>query len=235
MKILGIIPARKGSKRVPNKNFRLFAGKPLFSHITEVALQSRVLSDIVLSTDHEEILEFCKANYPSVIALERPSNLSDDLSPAIDYVHHALKILKEKFDKEYEIVVILQPSSPLTSPIDIEQTVLLLQATKADTAVSVVKLGHMVHPMKLKIMEQDKLLPFLQNEEGKMAAHELPDVYVRNCAVYATSMQCIQQGKIIGDDCRGYKMPAERSVDINDMIDFEFAEFLKQKEDSDNG
>jgi CMP-N,N'-diacetyllegionaminic acid synthase len=234
MKVLGIIPARKGSKRVPDKNFRPFNGKPLFTYMVDAALQSTVLTDILVSTDHDEILKYCKERYPQIIALPRPPQLSADQSPAIEYVEHALKFLKH-LNKEYDAVVILQPSSPLTLPADIDSTVSLLFTSGADTAVSVVKLDHMVHPFKLKTLEQDKLIPFLKDEAGKMAAHELPEVYVRNCAVYATRIHCIRQGKIIGDDCRGYVMPPERSVDINEMIDFEFAEFLKKKEKFDNG
>lgn len=228
MNLLGIIPARKGSKRVPDKNFRLLAGKPLFTYIAEAALGSKRLNDVVLNTDHDDIIAYSQKHYPSIIVLKRPEVLSQDMSPAIDYVTHTLQVLGEK-GKHYDGVVILQPSSPLTLPGDIDSTIDLLISSGADTAVSIVKLDHMVHPVKLKMLDHDKLLPFLKEEDGKMAAHELPDVYVRNCAVYATLMRCIEEGKIIGDDCRGFIMPPERSVDINEMIDFEFVEFLLAK------
>lgn len=226
MRVLGIVPARKGSKRVPDKNFRRFAEKPLFTYMTDAALDAKMIHDIVVNSDHGEILNYCSHNYEGVIALERPSSLAADHSPAIEYVRHTLKFLKEQCDKEYDVVVILQPSSPLTLSSDIDNTISLLHSTGADTAVSVVKLNHMIHPLKMKIMVGDKLLPFLEEEAGRMAAHELPDIYVRNCAVYATRRHCIEQGIIIGSDCRGFLMPPERSVDINEMLDFHFAEFL---------
>ena len=92
--------------------------------------------------------------------------------------------------------------------------------------MSVMELSHDLHPLKFKTMQGDRLSPYIEAETGRMAAHELPRVYVRNCSVYATRRETIDAGQIIGDDCRGYVMPRERSLDINDSLDFSFAEFL---------
>lgn len=229
-KVLGIVPARKGSKRVPDKNFRNFGGKPLFTHVVDSALKSTLLTDIVISTDHPKIIEYATLNYPGVRALSRPPELSEDGSPALDYVDHVLAFMKRELNKTYDIVVILQPSSPFTLPEDIDNTISLLVSSGADSAVSVVRLDHMVHPFKMKQMVGDKLVPFIEEEKNRMAAHELPEIFVRNCSVYASKTDVIiNKRSIIGDDCRGYTMPYERSVDINEMIDFEFAEFLYNK------
>lgn len=227
-KILGIIPARKGSKRLPNKNILPFAGKPLSLHIMEIASGAELLDKIVVTTDSQEVLGLVK-NFPEIIGVERPNELATDISPAIDYVHHTLRLLKEEYGYTFDIVVILQPTSPLTLSTDIDETIQKLIETDADTAVSVVEVGHMINPLKLKVMEADKLLPYLEDEKGRMAAHEIPKVYVRNCAVYATTINTVNNNQIIGEDCRGYIMPSERSVDINDQLDFEFAEFLYKK------
>ena len=82
---------------------------------------------------------------------------------------------------------------------------------------------------KLKTLQDLQLKPFLEEEAGRMAAHELPELFVRNCSVYASKIKSIQSGKIIGDKCLGFEMLRERSIDINDPIDFEFAEFMLQK------
>ncbi len=224
MKILGIIPARAGSKRLPGKNTKLLAGKPLVTYAIEAALQSQRLDAVVVSSDDPVVLQLAR-DYPGVIALPRPAALAADTSPAIDYVQHVLATLPDT----YAIIVILQPTSPLTLAADIDGTIDKLLATGADSAVSVVGLDHMVHPVKLKTMQGDRLLPFLEDERGRMAAHELPQVYVRNCAVYATTSHTIETGEIIGPDCRGYIMPTERSADINEGIDFLFVEFLLSK------
>jgi CMP-N,N'-diacetyllegionaminic acid synthase len=227
-RILGIIPARKGSKRLPNKNILSFAGKPLSRHIIETALQSKLINKIVVSTDSDEVLGVAEG-FHEVIRIKRLDELASDTSPAIDYVHHTLEVLKKEQGFEFDIVVILQPTSPLTLSDDIDKTIQKLIDTKADTAVSVMEVGHMINPLKLKVMQADKLLPYLEDEKGRMAAHEIPKVYVRNCSVYATTIDTINKNQIIGEDCRGFVMPPERSVDINDLLDFEFAEFLYNK------
>jgi CMP-N,N'-diacetyllegionaminic acid synthase len=228
MNILGIIPARAGSKRVPNKNSKLLGGKPLVQHIIEASCLSKKLTTVLVSSDSDAVLQIA-GNYSNLIALRRPDELSDDTAPAIDYVLHALSFLEKKNHTTYDIIVILQPSSPLTLADDIDKTIELLIESGADSAVSVMELGHDVNPLKMKVLEGNKLIAYLEDERGRMAAHELPKIYVRNCAVYATTADTIAKKQIIGDDCRAYIMPRERSVDINDPIDFDFAEFLFQK------
>ncbi len=225
MRVLGIIPARAGSKRLPRKNVLPLGGKPLVCWVIEAALKATCLTRLVVSSDDEEILALA-ARYRPDLPLRRPPELAADTSPAIDYVRHALATLEGNGEGPYEAVAILQPSSPLTLPRDVDATVDLLATSGADTAVSVVKLDHAIHPAKLKIMQGDRLLPYLEEENGRMAAHELPELYVRNCAVYVTSRSVVNGGQIIGPDCRGYIMPRMRSVDINDELDWQFAGFL---------
>jgi CMP-N,N'-diacetyllegionaminic acid synthase len=224
LRILGIIPARKGSKRVPGKNTKMLAGKPLIEFALTACAASKRLTTLVISSDDDDIRSISE-NYSNVKFLQRPPELATDTSPAIDYVNHALKSL----DDPWDIVVIIQPTTPFVRAEDIDATIDLLIETKAETSVSVVKLEQLHHPFKLKVMVGHRLYPFI-NEEGNIkAAHELPDVFSRNGAVYATTIGTIKKGLIIGDPCVGYVMPYERSVDINYPIDFEFAEFLASK------
>lgn len=221
MKILGIIPARGGSKRIPGKNKKKLGGKELVRYAIESTLKSKEITDFVLSSDDDDILKIGK-EYQNLICLKRPSNISGDLAPAITYVNHAI----ETFSKEFDIVVIIQPTSPFTLGEDIDNTIKLLYHSDADSSVSIMKLDHAIHPVKLKTLQGFELKPFLEEESGRMAAHELPELFVRNCSVYASKINSIQSGKIIGDKCLGFEMPRERSIDINDPIDFEFAEFI---------
>lgn len=204
---------------------RLLGDKPLVAWAIEAARRASRLSRVVVSSNDAEVLEVARA-YDSNLPLARPAELAADDSPAIDYVRHALVALEGKGQGPFEAVVILQPSSPFTLAADIDATVDLLAASGADTAVSVVQLDHAVHPLKMKILDGDRLLPYLEEERGRMAAHELPAIYVRNCSVYATRRPVIDRGQVIGDDCRGYVMPRERSLDINEELDLLFAEFL---------
>ena len=225
LKILGIIPARGGSKRLARKNLRLLAGKPLVAWTIEAARAARRLSRLVVSSDDAEVLEVA-AGYDANLPLARPGDISGDQSPAIDFVRHALSVLEAGGQGSFDAVVIMQPSSPLTLPADIDATIDLLIRSGADSAVSVMQLDHAVHPLKMKLLEGDRLLPYLEEERGRMAAHELPTIYVRNCSVYATRRHVIDAGAVIGDDCRAYVMPRERSLDINEELDLLFAEFL---------
>jgi CMP-N,N'-diacetyllegionaminic acid synthase len=227
MTTLGIIPARGGSKRVLRKNLQPLAGKPLVDWALEAALGARRLETVVLSSDDDEILDRGRA-HARVIALRRPTELATDTAPAIEYVRHALSVL-EREPEHFDTIVIVQPSSPLTLPEDIDKTVALLDRSGADSAVSVVALDHWIHPTKLKLLEGDRLLPYLEDECGRMASHELPTVYVRNCSVYAARRATIERGLIVGEDCRAYPMPRERSVDINSELDLAFARFLLQE------
>jgi len=224
VKVLGLVPARSGSRRVPGKNLRVLGEKQLVVRSIEACLGARSLSKIVVSSDDDAVLALASA-FP-VVALRRPAELSTDAAPAIDYVRHALEAL-EAGGERFDAVAIIQPSSPFTEPADIDAAVALLEgAPQADSAVTVMELDHAVHPVKMKTLDGTRLLPLLEEERGRMAAHELPKVYVRNCSVYVTRRTAIDRGEIIGNDSRGHLMPRARSVDINDELDWEFAKFL---------
>lgn len=230
MNILGIIPAREGSKRVINKNFRPFAGSSLLEIAINQALKSKLLTNIVISSDSEVVLNI-GANYPSVVCLKRPIELANDLSPAIDYVKHVLEVLEPKLGKLFDMIVVLQPSSPLRDSSDIDATIQLLIDNKdRESAVSVVKVDHMIHPVKIKKLVNGHLLPFFEEENGRFSAQDLEDLYARNCAVYAIRKQyLLSRNSVISPDSLGYIMSPETSVDINELLDFEFAEFLYNK------
>lgn len=227
--ILGIIPARAGSTRLPNKNILPFAGKPLSSYIMETAYSTNFINKIAVTSDSDIVLNIA-SEFNNFITIKRPPELASNKSPAIDYVKHTINFLNYKYGMVFNIIVILQPTSPLTLAQDIDRTIQTLIETKADSAVTVVEVNQMINPLKLKVMVSDRLYPYLEEENMRMAAHELPKVYVRNCAVYATTIDTINNNKIIGNDCRGVIMPPERSVDINTLIDFEFAEYLYLKQ-----
>jgi len=228
MRVLGVIPARGGSKRVPGKNLRKIGGKPLVAHTIQAAQGCPRLTRLVVSSDDEQTLEIARS-YSKLLPLRRPAELATDVAPAIAYVRHALSVLEQESAERFDTVAIMQCSSPFTLAEDITSTIDLLQTTGADSAVSVVQVAHAVHPLKLKTLDGDRLLPFLEEERGRMAAEDLPPVYVRNCAVYVARRSNIDAGTIIGKDCRAYLMPRERSVDINDELDFRFAEFLFER------
>ena len=166
MATLGIIPARGGSKRIPGKNKLDFCGKPLIAWMLEAASSATRLDVLAVNSDDDEILEIVERFAGGKITtIKRPASLAGDTSKAIEYVHHTLEALKKDFDA----VVILQPTSPLTLPEDIDGTISLLLNSGADSAVSVAKLDHAQHPVKMKTLHGDRLLPFLEAENGRIS------------------------------------------------------------------
>ena len=131
----------------------------------------------------------------------------------------------------FDLIVIIQPSSPLRNGLDIDNTInLLLKSYDSDSSVSIVKLDHMIHPYKLKTLSNNILKNWLFDEKQKTAEHELPNLYVRNGAVYVFKLKNVLNKITLGEKSLGYLMPFEKSVDINSELDFKFAEFLFESE-----
>ena len=155
----------------------------------------------------------------------RPKEIAGDKSTSMEVVQHVLKWLKENDNEEYDHLMILQPTSPLRSVEDIDECIKKIVDTDADSVMSMVELTDF-SLKKLKKIEDDKILPFLEDEGKKSARRqELSKVYKRNCAIYLTKVEYIMKGDLFGKVSRPYVMPEERSTDINEPIDFELAEF----------
>ena len=229
--ILGIIPARAGSKRVKNKNFRNFAGTTLTDLAIQQALSAKLLDKVVLTSDDTKAKSIGR-KYTDLIVIERPKSISLDHSPAIEYQLHALQYMKKEYNQTFDLVVVIQPSSPFRSGKDIDGTIRLLKNNPhSDSAVSVTKLSHMVHPHKLKTMKGNQLIPFIKDEKEKTEAEILPQIYVRNCAVYVFKVPNIIIGVQLGSNSIGFVMPEETGIDINSNNEFRYAEYIFKKND----
>jgi CMP-N-acetylneuraminic acid synthetase len=218
---LGVIPARGGSRRAPGKNLARLAGKTLVRRALETALAAGCFGLVALSSDDEEIL--AEAAGLEVVTLRRPPELATDAALAKDVVLHALRALDDPANP-FEAVAIVQCTSPFTAPEDVASTVALLERTGAQSAVSVVRVEAAQHPLKLKRLEGNRLLPYLEDDRWA-PSHELPPLWVRNGSVYAFRRDVVEEG-LDAEDVRGYEMPAERSFDIDTAQDLAFAEFL---------
>lgn len=227
--ILGIIPARAGSKRVQDKNLRLLNGKPLVQYAMQAALDSKKLSKIVLSSDSQEILDCAKVYGDQIIAIERPSQFATDDSPAIEYVQHVLTYLKQSGNTQFDHVAIIQPSSPLTKGYDIDNTIQLMLDYNAECAVSVREVPYDLRPAKYLVLEDNKVNSFLTESQIDQLKNENHKFYARNGSVYVSNINLIRTGRLLSQNCVAYIMPSDRSVDINDEMDLLFAEFLLQR------
>lgn len=226
--IICIIPARSGSKRLHNKNMRLLSGKSLVHRAMEAAMQSKRIHHLILSSDSKAILDQARLVSERVMTLIRPAALATDESPAIDYVKHCIEWLRKSKDIQVSEVVIVQPSSPFTTGTDIDATLDVREVLGADCAVSVCEVPHHLHPAKFKRLQEGKLIPYFETENGRTAYHEMERIYVRNGSVYVSTLKLVDQGILLNDNCAAHIMPTSRSLDINDEMDWRFAEFMIQ-------
>ncbi len=224
--ILGLIPARGGSKGVLRKNIRIVAGEPLISYSIQAALKSGLLNPVIVSTDDREIAEVSAAFGAEV--LMRPDHLAGDETPMIPVIRHVIKQLERERDIHFDCCVLLQPTAPMRTAEDINAAVNILMETGADSVVSVYKVSDH-HPSRMYRIENDRLVP-LQGEPQNRLRQSLPPVYHRNGAVYAFQRSLIERADtIIGPDVRPYVMPEDRSVNIDNEIDLLLADLLLRR------
>lgn len=224
MRVLGLIPARGGSKGVPRKNIRCLCGKPLLQYTAETALASRRLSRIILSTEDSEIVEVgrrCGLEVPFV----RPKELAEDETPMLPVVQHAVRWLETR-GEHFDAVCLLQPTNPLRRPEDIDGAVEMLERTGADSVISFVDAGEK-HPARMKSIAPDGRVidpPFAEQFEGQRR-QELPKYYLREGSIYLTRTPVLmQQNSFKGRDCRAWIVPEERACNIDTPFDWFVAE-----------
>lgn len=220
--VLAIIPARGGSKGIPKKNIRLLAGKPLIHYTIHAAQESKYIHDIIVSTDDDEIANVAKSQGATII--KRPAELSRDASPTIDAILHTLDLCELK-DINTEIVVLLQPTSPLRTSADIDAALELFMHSECDSVISVVEANHPPHWNM--VLEGSYLQPIFDQTSVKMRRQDLPQTYSPNGAIYIASVATLKKNHSF--DCpktKPYIMPHSHSIDIDEPFDFLFAEFL---------
>jgi CMP-N,N'-diacetyllegionaminic acid synthase len=226
LRVLAVVPARGGSRRVPRKNLAVLGGRTLVRRALDTALAARCFAGVALSSEDPAILREA-AGLPEVVPIERPPALATHTARSYDVVLHAVETL-ERTEPPYDAVAIVQCTSPFTAPEDLAGAVAQLEASEADSVVSVARVDAALHPLKLKRLEGDRLLPFLEDDD-MTPSHELPPLWLRNGSIYVSRREVIAQGRIVGDDVRGYEMPPERSLDVDTPTDLAFAEFLLQR------
>ncbi|MGQ0684311.1 acylneuraminate cytidylyltransferase family protein [Bradyrhizobium sp.] len=219
MKVLGLIPARGGSKGIPRKNIKLMAGKPLIAWTIETALKSSLLASVVVSTDDQEIGEVAR-RHGAQIPFVRPSELARDDTPGVDPVLHALEALPE-----FDAVLLMQPTSPLRTVEDIEGCIRLAERVEAGCVVSVSE--PIQHPYWMYRLDPEQhLQPFVATKHVT-CRQDLPVVYAANGALYFARREWLQSRRtFIAADTVGYVMPVERSVDLDSPLDWKLAELL---------
>ena len=221
--VLGLVPARGGSKGVPGKNTRLLAGRPLLEYAARAARESGVLHRVVLSTDSEEIAE-CGRRLGLEVPFMRPAALARDDTPMLPVVEHALDELRRQ-GWEPATVVLLQPTSPLRTPAHIRAAVEQLHRSGADSVVSVVAVPQHLSPDYVMRLEEGRLRPFLPDGARVARRQDARPAYVRDGTVYAFRTTTLQRfGNMYGNDCRPLLLDAAESLSIDTAADWAAAE-----------
>lgn len=229
MKILAVIPARGGSKGVPGKNIRSILGKPLIYYTLDCAMKSKMITDIVVSTDNEVIREIA-INFGAQAPFIRPAELATDNALAIHTIQHAVREMEMRKKMKYHYIIMLQPTSPLKTAEDIDQALQKLISENADGIISVVNVDNN-HPMKMKVFTKPetnsgKLIDYATPPFENCPRQLLPPVYIVNGAIYATKRDVLMnKGTFQGDYCLGFIMPAQKSINIDTEFDFLLAEY----------
>lgn len=231
LRTLAIIPARRGSKGVPHKNIRLVAGKPLIAYTIEAALAVRDrLHRLIVSTDDEQIAEVARC-FGAEVPFLRPADLSGDRVPMVPVLQHAVGEVEAQDGLRLDWVLLLQPTAPLRTPDDIRAALDLAERGGCDSVISVVQV-FAVHPILMKRIENDRLLPFcIEEKEGTRRQDYQPPAYMRNGAIYLTRRDVLmERGSIWGEVIRPYVMPEERSVSIDSELDLKLADLILREQ-----
>jgi CMP-N-acetylneuraminic acid synthetase len=232
-KILAIIPARKNSKRVINKNMRLINKKPLIHYTISQSLKSKKITDVVLSTDSQKILDYGKKYKELNTPFLRPSKLAKDRTETFPVIEHAMLFMEKLKKIQYDFILLLQPTCPLRTCFDIDNAIDLLIKKKADTVISISDVGPN-HPLRMKkILKNGRLANIYSHlkKENMQPIQNLEKIYIRNGAIYISKRNVISKLRsIVGKKIYPYIMPFEKSINIDTEDDLILAKYKIKKQ-----
>lgn len=224
--ILGLIPARGGSKGIPKKNIARLCRKPLIIYTIEEALKSKYLTRVVTSTEDKEIACIAKNSGSEVIM--RPRDLARDFTPTFPVVEHALNYLKKQDSFKPDLIVLLQPTAPLRKALFVDDAIeiLLKNIKRADAIVSLCKVDE-PHPYKLKVIRNGLVQPLMKGDKGFRPRQLLPAVYRLNGAFYIVKTAvCLKKKTLLPNRTLPYLMQEEFSVNMDTPSDLILAEYF---------
>lgn len=225
-KILVIITARGGSKRIPKKNIKPLNGRPLVSYSIKSALSSKYADKVIVSTDDKEIAKVAK-KYSAQVPFMRPAELAIDTALTLPVLQHAVNYIESVDKEKFDIIVAIQPTSPLVLAEDIDMAIEKLIKTKANSCISVCQISE--RPEWMHIFKGKKIKPFIKvKSEENRRSQDLPKLFRMNGAVYVIKRDTlIKKGMILdNDNATAIIMPRDRSLDIDEPMDFYVAEAI---------
>jgi CMP-N-acetylneuraminic acid synthetase len=224
MRVLGVIPARGGSKGIPNKNIASLGGRPLLAYTGDAVRSSTRLTRTIVSTDDAAIAD-CARSLGLDVPFMRPAALAGDEVPMLPVLQHAVRTLQDE-GFAADVVILLQPTSPFRRGEHIDAAVTALERNGADSVVSVVEVPHQFNPLSVMSIENGLLKPFVSGT-APTRRQDKPRVYARNGpAVLAVRTRVLQEGSLYGEQISPFVMTPEDSIDIDTTWDARVAEAL---------
>ena len=228
--MIAIIPARGGSKGLPGKNIRNLAGKPLICHTVKAALDASSISRVIVSTDDDAIATAaieCGAEVP----FKRPNKLADDESMVMDAYLYTVDRISETSGITIDSFVALLPTAPLRLAKDIDNAIAIFYEKEADSVLSITQAEVPIEWYK-KIDQEGVLMDYFSNISAINNRQDFSQSYIPNGAIYVFNTEKLRETRqYYMEKTYPYIMPRDRSVDIDELLDFKWAEFLLQKED----
>ncbi len=230
MRVLFLITARGGSKGVPNKNIRMVGNIPLIAYKIIAARKSSVDKRIIVSTDSDKIADIA-IQYGAEVPFMRPDYLASDTASSMDVVMHAVNWVEENDENVYDYICLLEPSSPFASFADLDAAINLIEMKKADTLLGMEEVGvtrNFIHQLDSKgglsyFYDEIKTLASVRRQE------QIPE-YTMNGCMYIARWDYFKEHKLFhSGNSVPYIMPSEKSIEIDTMMDYEFACFLVEK------
>ncbi len=225
-KVLAIIPARGGSKGIPRKNVKAISGKPMILYTIEAAKECQYIDKVIVSTEDEEIAEV-SMRAGAIVPFLRPDELAADDAKIIDVVMHAIEFYERKAER-FDIIVLLQPTSPLRTGEDLQKAMeyFIRKGSKSLVSVSEVR----ENPILMRKFGEKNEMVRLLEKDSSVRRQDMEKYYRVNGAIYINSMSELNENTSFNDNELGYVLPKEHSIDIDDPEDLVVAEYyLSQK------
>jgi CMP-N,N'-diacetyllegionaminic acid synthase len=227
-RVLGLITARGGSKGLPGKNIRPLCGKPLIEWSIHAAKGAGCIDHIVVSTDDAAIAEVAQRAGADV-PFQRPSELATDSASSVDVTIHAIDTLA-KTDRAFDIVVLLEPTSPLRESVDIDEAVQRLIQTGAGAVVSVCRAVNTHPAFMFSLDERGRLQPYLERHPTGRRRQDIDPVFFLDGTIYASRIDVLKTKRsFYHEDTVAFEVPKWKSLEIDDSDDFIMVEALMAK------
>lgn len=227
-KFLALIPARSGSKRLPNKNIKNLYGKPLIAWSIEAGLKSKYIDEVVVSTDSQEYADIA-ISYGAQVPCLRPSELSLDTTPTFEVIEHMINYYHSQLCKTFDYIILLQPTSPFRPAYIIDEMCKWIIYHNYSSGISVSECRH--PPLWSNTLPKNKSMKdFFSPETLNKRSQELPKYYQVNGVLYIAKLSSLLHYKsFYSSETFAYNIDQKFAIDIDTNLDFEYAEFIINK------